>query len=329
MSAILREMIGTRPLSVLDIGARGQLLPQFAALRDRVEITGFEPDETECARLNAALEARPALNARVLPYALAGSAGQRPFYVARAPVLSSLLEPNTALMSHPDWQVREIVTVATRTLDDLFAEGILGEAVDFIKLDTQGSELEILQGGETHVLPRVLGIESEAEFVPQYVNQPLFSELEQFLRAHHFVPVVLTLNQSYSAVHDMPLARRRLMACDVVFLRGSTWLASLPPAERDVLLPRLVVVYLAYGLCADAEQLANDYGDPALGERVRAYYAAARPHHWKWRIKMLVQAARCVLNPTRQNRAKCAQLAFRVRADDAYLWQLRDIHKSL
>ncbi len=58
--------------------------------------------------------------------------------------------------------------------------------VDYLKLDVQGAELMVLENA-TEVLASCSVVECEAEFLPQYVNQPLFSEIEQALRRAGFL----------------------------------------------------------------------------------------------------------------------------------------------
>ena len=53
---------------------------------------------------------------------------------------------------------------------------------DFVKLDTQGTELYILEGMQ-HTLKRaIFGVEVEVEFIEMYKNQPLFNEVDIFMR---------------------------------------------------------------------------------------------------------------------------------------------------
>ena len=49
-----------------------------------------------------------------------------------------------------------------------------------MKIDTQGSEYEILKGGN-NVINNAIGFEIEIEFKEMYLNQPLFNEVNQFL----------------------------------------------------------------------------------------------------------------------------------------------------
>jgi hypothetical protein len=57
--------------------------------------------------------------------------------------------------------------------------------IDFIKLDTQGSELAILHGAQ-QILESTLIVETEIEFNPIYENQPLFGDIDSHLRAQGF-----------------------------------------------------------------------------------------------------------------------------------------------
>nr|WP_244567251.1 FkbM family methyltransferase [Escherichia coli] len=49
-----------------------------------------------------------------------------------------------------------------------------------LKIDTQGSELNILVGGE-QVLNNTLCIQLEVSFIPLYEGQPSFGEIDVYL----------------------------------------------------------------------------------------------------------------------------------------------------
>jgi hypothetical protein len=75
--------------------------------------------------------------------------------------------------------LQEIEVKLTR-LDALF-----GEPVDLLKLDLQGYELEALRGcGEW--IRQIKLITTEVEFLPLYEGQPLFSDVEAYLRERGF-----------------------------------------------------------------------------------------------------------------------------------------------
>lgn len=54
--------------------------------------------------------------------------------------------------------------------------------VDFLELDAQGSELDILQGCKHLLATSILGLQVEVEFYPVYNDQPLFSDIDTYLR---------------------------------------------------------------------------------------------------------------------------------------------------
>src|SRR5262249_23401008 len=70
-------------------------------------------------------------------------------------------------------------------MDDWCAENAI-DRVDLFKLDTQGSELDVLRGAE-RTLASVSVVQTEVEFNPMYEGQPLFGDVDRFLRERGFV----------------------------------------------------------------------------------------------------------------------------------------------
>ena len=79
---------------------------------------------------------------------------------------SSLYKPNLKyLKNYPDVErffVEDTVTVETTSLDTLYNDKVFSN-IDFIKIDTQGSELDILKGGEKFLSKNLL---KEVRFSP-------------------------------------------------------------------------------------------------------------------------------------------------------------------
>ncbi|NDJ61824.1 MAG: FkbM family methyltransferase [Chloroflexi bacterium] len=327
-TASLASILGDDELSIIDIGARGSLAGQLMPIAASVNVIGFEPDEAECTRLNAALaQQSPWRSARVLPVAVGRTAKDRDFFIAREAVLSSLLRPNPDYSESFRDQVVEVVKLDTVSLDDLYKQGVLSETIDFIKVDTQGSELEILQSGETHILPAVLAIEVEAEFAEMYAQQPRFSEIEQYLRQQGFEFLTLQPRYSYAAMHDIEATKRRMTFCDAVFMRGRAWLAALTPEERARNLTRLATLHASYGLIGEAIELVRNYDKP-LEQKLRDYAQQVAQPRFRWRGRLLISALRCALNPSRRNRLLLARSALMYGNRSGERWQLQDIHKS-
>src|SRR5258707_15700586 len=64
-------------------------------------------------------------------------------------------------------------------------DGLTG--FEFLKLDTQGADLDILRGAGP-LLDGCLGVEVEVMFAPLYDGQPLFADVDSYLRSRGFTP---------------------------------------------------------------------------------------------------------------------------------------------
>jgi FkbM family methyltransferase len=152
-------------------------------------IYGFDADPDACETANQDLAQR-AVNWQEthLPYALADGVGESTLYVTHNPMCSSLYPPNEALMQHfiglPELAgLAYTCQVETTTLDSVLPT----EPVDFLQIDVQGADLRVLQGATQLLSRSVLAIQIEVEFSPLYQNQPLFAEVDQFLRQRGFM----------------------------------------------------------------------------------------------------------------------------------------------
>ena len=64
-----------------------------------------------------------------------------------------------------------------------------------LKLDTQGTELEVLRGAGRLLRDHVLSVQVEAEFRALYRGQPLFGDVDRFLAGRGFETVLLRRNR--------------------------------------------------------------------------------------------------------------------------------------
>jgi len=180
----------TSAITVLDVGCRWGFAERFMRPEDlgAFKIYGFDPDADECRRLQQHYAGLPAGIIECIPRALAGKLGQRNLYVTKEPACSSLYPPIQYLVDrYPVLdciRLEKVVSVNVTTLDTWAKESHIGD-VDYIKIDTQGSELEILQGGE-NLLKTVRCIDIEVEFNPIYEGQGLFFEVDAYLRVQGF-----------------------------------------------------------------------------------------------------------------------------------------------
>lgn len=132
-------------INYLDVGARGDISAPWNYFdNSKIKIIGFEPDEIEAKRLSKLYPDRT-----YYPYALWGSQAERPFYLYQWESTSSMYLPNKVLNENYQSQhwvgrhPKDQFDMKCVRLDEILDNG---DTPDFIKLDTQGSEYEILSG---------------------------------------------------------------------------------------------------------------------------------------------------------------------------------------
>ena len=176
--------------TIVDVGARGGLHPRWQQSGWDVHGILFEPDPAAAEALRKeAATADSSSDLTVLETALSDKDETLMLNVLKFGGASSTYNLNydEARRYYSDtskFDVLERVALEARRLDDVLAENHI-DHVDALKVDTQGSELAILQGS-SKTLERTLCVEVEVEFRPIYENQPLFPEVNEFLSARGF-----------------------------------------------------------------------------------------------------------------------------------------------
>ena len=109
------------------------------------------------------------------------------FYNTRKPECSSFYKPNfNHLKNFLDKERFEIISEDTFSSKSLDSEIIKFTQPSFIKIDTEGSELDILKGSKKTLL-NVSGLEVECSFHQLREGQPLFEEIRSYLENLDFV----------------------------------------------------------------------------------------------------------------------------------------------
>ena len=214
-------------IDVVDIGANpivedGE--PPYKKLLEAnlVNLIGFEPNEDALIRLNRT----KGPNEKYIGKAVYDGSLQE-FKICKAQGMSSLLEPNMNLLSYlhgfSDWgKVIERKQIQTVRLDDV--EEIIN--IDYLKIDIQGGELEVFKNAP-NFLSECCVIHTEVEFLPMYEKQPMFSEVELFLREigftfHRFVDMASRAIQPIY-IDNSPYAElNQVTWADAVFVKDFT-----------------------------------------------------------------------------------------------------------
>lgn len=212
-------------IDILDVGAStvdGD--PPYHNLKKtgRSRIYGFEPSPEEYKKLKKLQND----NEVYLPYAL-GDGKKSTLNICQAPGMTSLLTPDYEILDHfhgwSQWaEVLETQELQTHRLDDIQEIS----QVDYVKLDVQGGELDIILNGK-NILSNSLVIQTEVNFIPFYEKQPLFAELDLELRKlgfilHTFAPIKKRAFKPLMVNNNIYEGINQVMWTDAIYVRSFT-----------------------------------------------------------------------------------------------------------
>lgn len=236
-----KQWFRDRPLGFVDIGARGGVHPLIKPLFPGfVDVLGFEPDK------DAAVEAN------CLPLALSDRSGGATLYRCAAPTNDSLRPINHAFVDRyhmVKFAQTGTATVKVETLDHVLES--MPEQGEFLKLDTQGTEYEILCGANLTLFDTA-AVYCEVEFARIYQDQKLFADIELLLRDYGFSFIGFD-NMSYRSRWRM--GRERLLHADAFFIKD--------PLEQALTPRQNAVAAMACLLCG-YDDLAKEIMDECL-----------------------------------------------------------------
>ena len=173
---------------VLDVGANvGQYARSLRAGGYAGRITSFEP----LAECHAALREASAGDARwtvAPPMALGAEDTNATIHVSHRSDMSSLLPiKDVTLQAIPRAFTKGTELVEVRHLGGVFDRFVAAGERVFLKLDTQGSELTVLQGARP-ILGRVVGLQIELSLLPLYEGEGTYLDVLRFVEQGGFQP---------------------------------------------------------------------------------------------------------------------------------------------
>lgn len=172
---------------VIHIGAHhGEEIKDYIS-KGITDIAFFEPLRESLQILQENLsEYADKANLMIFPYALGNEEKEVEMYVSsHHGMCSSVLKPKVVLTQYPDITFDEMEKVKMITLDQA---DIQFENFNFLNIDVQGYELEVLKGSGK-ALEHVKYIYTEINREEVYENAPHVDELDEFLSQYGFVRV--------------------------------------------------------------------------------------------------------------------------------------------
>ena len=167
-------------LILLDIGGAGGLGEKWQIFENNIQTIFIEPDKRSALELiNKGFE--------VIEKVFWSEEKNIELKLTKKFETSSVFIPNREYLDFFSESERYNIVNKTNhiatTLDNQIKSD---QQPDFIKIDIQGAELNVLKGG-TNTLEKVLGLEVEVNFKQIYKEIPLASDVEKFLNKHGFI----------------------------------------------------------------------------------------------------------------------------------------------
>lgn len=237
-------------IKFIDIGAAGDLIPRWKKIENKIYTIAFEPDKEAFRKLKKKRKD----SKKIFNIALSDKKGNKKFYVCKDEEKSSFYKPNYEfLKSYPDherYNIKKTIKFGVNKLDNI---GNFNP--DFIKIDTQGSELEILKGSKKN-LKNCLGLEIEVEFKEIYKGQKLFDEVFKFLNKNGFDFVDFS-EKTYWSFNNSSKIGQNLIFANALFLKKNIF-------SRNILKKRVnkyLLILLLYNKVNLVENILNQMND--------------------------------------------------------------------
>ena len=217
---------------------------------EALRMMSFEPD----ARSQDTTVADKGRNL-TLAIGLADTTGERTLHLTAGPFASSLYPPNEEVLRAfgvwPWYEPAGETSIMVDTLDSCLRQNG-GWRADFVKVDVEGADLDVLKGG-CKSLETAFGLQIEVDFACRNVGAPLQPEVDLWLRNAGFHPHLLFREHwvRSNGVHGA-LSRPQLAWADAVYFRNREWaLAWIARAEgveqAEQRLSAILAILLAYG----------------------------------------------------------------------------------
>ncbi|MGB8813622.1 MAG: FkbM family methyltransferase [Paracoccaceae bacterium] len=270
---------GFSTLRVVDIGANPiEGDAPYKSLLDNgfCHLTGFEPQAEALAALNARKSGAETYFSNAL-----GDGNDATLQLFQHSGFTSVfpVRADTAqlLGFHRATQSTGQLAIKTTRLDDIAGIG----RIDYLKIDVQGSELNIISNGKNALQETVL-VQTEVRFLPLYDGEPSFGDLDRELRQqgfqfHDFDFLKRGSLRSASHGRLKPRCNRQVIDGDAFYIRDLTKVGEMSNeqlfrlaflAESVVKSPNLVL------FCLD-----NLASKGAVGRGASAGYLATLPEN--------------------------------------------------
>ena len=202
--ALVAQGLKAEPFALLDIGCSGGLDPRWRAFGERLRALGIDASDSECKRL-AAAEPNPKVS---YVAAFVSPSADRPIDLSAGPAAPLIMKMRDRMsfmrtreiretrlqkasaeeqFRHNAWELTGLADPSKPVVvPDLLAERGWTD-LDYMKIDTDGIDWQILQSFEGRLPRNLLAVQMEVNFVGDGADdEHSFHNTDRFLRRHGF-----------------------------------------------------------------------------------------------------------------------------------------------
>ena len=240
---VLLNLINLLPdkdlITLMDVGAADGLSNTWKQISKNIHYVAFEPDERSDIDKNINNFGK----IEIFRKALWNSNDPIQFNLTKKEQNSSCYKPNYIfLQNFPNvqrFEIVEILDVIPTKITDLNLNNI-----DFIKLDIQGGELNVLKG-TGNILFNTIGLEIEVEFLELYKNQPIFGDLINYLKEYNFEFFDFTTLTKWER-DNLHSESGQCIFADALFLKTPENLIKNTSTNNNIYITKYIIICLIY-----------------------------------------------------------------------------------
>ncbi len=271
----LADMAHRHPITYFDISSRGGFQDDLHPLAFGVDAVGFEPDPEEFRHLQT-LPPGPWKSVMLLPHGISAQSGPQTLHVPADPQSASLLKHDQAIgkkFNKPQFfEIQRQIEIQTLSLSDALGETDFS-SVDYLKIGIEGAELPVFRLAP-ELMKTALALKTEMSFIPIRTDQPLASEVDQFLGGGGFELMDIAgpahwrrhgyLIHPYYSPETPPYSKGQIVQADFLYLRDADSLSEDLPRLLKLALIAMSLGYFDHALMAlerpaVADHLAREY----------------------------------------------------------------------
>lgn len=300
----IRKTLENQSIQVIDGGARGgfHLLKR---LRPYLNIIASEPDSFAAKELQFQMSRSGFSSYKVLGEGLGKESGEARLFVTVGGEMSSLLKPDPVdfnrqlnrVAGSKEWsQFLEIECegqVQLRSVKDVARESGWSH-IDLLKLDTQGTEFDILNGSRGLLESQSINVICvEVSFVPMYQGQAHFADIDNLLRSCGYRLIDLRAHPDHVRQLNTPSTLKAAMEQNRFLIAADAWYVRSDFGSHRTDAMKSAFVLASVGLFSEASHLiGNELRDDDKTSLFRYLASINNQRVWKAYVKRLIPPAK-------------------------------------